>query len=46
MPNKVTELRNHGDEAAREELLRATRGPMPPQQFRQDFGELMKLVRN
>ncbi len=47
MPNKITELRNHGDEAARDELLRAaTRGPVPPQQLRQDFGEFMKLVSN
>ena len=46
MPNKVNELGNRGDEAAREELLRATRSAATPlHKLRQDFGEMMKVVR-
>ena len=44
MPVRVTELRNRGEEVAREVLIRITRGvPLLPS-HRQDFGDLMKLV--
>ena len=44
MPVKITELRNHGDEVAREEFMRTVRGAPPSAKSRQDFGELMKMV--
>ena len=46
MPVKITELRNHGDEVAREEtllMLRGGGGPAPPK-LNQSFGEFMLLL--
>ena len=51
MPVKITELRNHGDEVAREETLLMLRGggggggggPAPPK-LNQSFGEFMLLL--
>lgn len=44
MPVKITELRNRGDEVAREEMMRMVRGALPTPKLQQNFGELMKLV--
>ena len=44
MPVKIAELRNRGDEVAREEMMRMVRGAPPTPKLQQNFGELMKLV--
>ena len=46
MPGKVTELRNLGDEVSRDIIVKMARGIAPLPSTRQDFGELMKLVRS
>lgn len=44
MPVKITELRNRGDEDARENMLRLLRGVPPTNKLNQNFGELMLLL--
>lgn len=46
MPVKITELRNHGDEVAREEMLRTLRGAPSTSHLTQNFGEFMLLLGN
>ena len=44
MPVKITELRNQGDEVAREEMMRLLRGAPPKPLMKQNFGEFMLLI--
>lgn len=44
MPVKITELRNHGDEVAREEMRRLIDGSPSTPQMKQNFGEFMLLI--
>jgi nuclear pore complex protein Nup205 len=44
MPVKITELRNHGDEVAREEVMRHIKSGGSSLKMKQNFGEFMLLI--